>query len=483
MKKLIKSIAAACLAAVAAFGFVGCDEKVISAYDIAVENGFVGTEQEWLASLQGADGKDAEKIDIQDLYETAQADGFQGSISDFIKEYFSLDVTENNDTEIIANNISSVVSVCCAFIETTTSYQSSVLGGSTVKTVNASGSLGSGVIIDLDKKNGNALIVTNYHVLYNSDADTEDGISDCIYLYPYGARNYFTTGADTRGRLTDVNKDGKKDGNDQGDFGGDGIRARFVGGAMDYDVAILEILGSEYLKESAATEAKLGDSNAVTVGEKVFAIGNANGEGISVTSGIVSVESETIQMASLSDATKAVNFRVIRTDAAINHGNSGGALFNAAGELIGITNAKNVEDETDNMGYALPITLVKYLCENIQDNDGVVRRAMLGINLLTEETSVALDENGKLTVKEKIVVTQSGQLGTAGYGKLKLRDVFRWISVNGGEQFEITRQYHINDLLLTVRKGDTVTLGMIRDGSEITVELVYDQDSYFTTYA
>ena len=480
MKKLIKRVAVACLAAVAAFGLVGCKEKVISAYDIAVKNGFVGTEKEWLASLEGADGKDAEKIDIQDLYEAAKADGFQGSMSDFIKEYFSLDVNENNDTEIIANNVSSVVSVCCAFIETTTSL--SALGGTT-KSLNASGSMGSGVIIDLDKKNGNALIVTNYHVLYNGDADAENGISECIYLYPYGARNYFTTGADVRGKLTDVNKDGKKDGNDQGDFGGDGIRAQFVGGAMDYDVAILEISGSEYLKESVATEAKLGDSNAVTVGEKVFAIGNANGEGISVTSGIVSVESETIQMGALDDSTRAVSYRVIRTDAAINHGNSGGALFNAFGELIGITNAKNVEDETDNMGYALPITLVKYLCENIQDNGGVVQRAMLGVNLLTEEISVALDENGKLAVREKIVITQSGQFGTASYGKLKLRDIFRWISINDGEQFEITRQYHISDLLLTVRKGDKVTLGMIRDGSEITVEIVYDKDAYFTTYA
>lgn len=72
MKKLIKRVAVACLAAVAAFGLVGCKEKVISAYDIAVKNGFVGTEKEWLASLEGSDGKDAEKIDVQDLYEAAK---------------------------------------------------------------------------------------------------------------------------------------------------------------------------------------------------------------------------------------------------------------------------------------------------------------------------------------------------------------------------------------------------------------------------
>jgi S1-C subfamily serine protease len=480
MKKLIKKIAAVCLAAVATLGLVGCKEKVISAYDIAVKNGFEGTEKEWLASLEGADGKDAEKIDVQELYEAAKADGFTGSMSDFIKEYFSLDITEDNDTKIIAENCLSVVSVCCAFIETTTS--SSVLGG-TQKTAKASGSMGSGVVIDLDKKNGNALIITNYHVLYNESADAENGISECIYLYPYGARNYFTIGADSTGKIMDVNKDGKKDKNDQGDFQGDGIRARFVGGAMDYDVALLEVSGSEYLKESAVTEAKLGDSNEVTVGEKVFAIGNAKGEGISVTSGVISVASETIQMAALDDSKRAVSYRVIRTDAAINHGNSGGGLFNAAGELIGITNAKNIEDETDNMGYALPITLVKYLYENIQANDGVVERAMLGINLLTEEINVALDENGELEIREKIVITQSAKLGTAAFGKLKIGDVFRWISINGGAPIEITRKHYISDLLLTVRMGDKVTLGMIRDGSEITVELVYNKESYFTTYA
>ena len=69
----------------------------------------------------------------------------------------------------------------------------------------------------------------------------------------------------------------------------------------------------------------------------------------------------------------------MRTDAPINHGNSGGGLYNAQGELIGITNAKNVEDETDNMGYALPITQVEYLVKNMLDNGGYVSRAMLGI--------------------------------------------------------------------------------------------------------
>ena len=63
-----------------------------------------------------------------------------------------------------------------------------------------------------------------------------------------------------------------------------------------------------------------------------------------------------------------MTFRVMRTDAAINGGNSGGALFNAQGKLIGIPNAKTMTDGIDNMGYALPIDRVKSVVENVLDN-------------------------------------------------------------------------------------------------------------------
>lgn len=479
MKKFWKSLAAFGCAAVAAVGLVGCQEKIISAYDIAVENGFVGTEKEWLASLQGSNGSDGQNLNIQDVYAAALTDGFQGSFSDFLKTYFQLSLSENNDTATIAKNVSSVVSVCCAFTKTTTS--NSTLGG-TQKSITASGSQGSGVFFELDQENGNALIVTNYHVLYNADSDAKNGISDCVYIYPYGARNYFTTGADATGRLTDVNKDGVRNGDDQGDFGGDGIRAYYVGGAMDYDIAILRVSGSEYLKRCAATEAKLGNSNALSVGEKVFAVGNANGEGIAVTNGVVSVESENIAMSSLANANKTVKFRVIRTDAAINHGNSGGALFNAFGELIGITNAKNVEDETDNMGYALPISQVEKVYENILANDGVVKCATLGVNVLTEESLSSFDENGKLVVTEKVTIAQVASVGSAAYNKLKLKDVFVWFSV-GGKRTEITRSYQLLDALLTVRLNDELEVGVLRDGSEVTVKICFDNEAYFKTCA
>jgi serine protease Do len=228
--------------------------------------------------------------------------------------------------------------------------------------------------------------------------------------------------------------------------------------------------------------AVLGDSDSISVGEKTYAIGNANGEGISVTEGVVSVDSESIKMVS-SDGLRTVKYRVMRTDAAINHGNSGGALFNAYGELIGITNAKNVKDETDNMGYALPITQVKSLVENMQANNGVVKRAWLGIQTLLTSSTAKLDESGKMVVEEEVTVaTILADDKGAGYDKLKVGDILKSITI-GTETKEITRDFMLNDMLLKLRKGDTATIKVVRDGKETSVELVFDQDGHFREYA
>ena len=487
MRKVWKKLACVSCAAVAALstlGLAACGEEkvVINAYDIAVANGFVGTEKEWLQSLHGANGEDGEDLDIYDIYEAAKLPengGFTGTFVEFLRQYLEVNMQEDNDTATIAKNMSSVVGVYCAF-EKTTTYRLNSWPFTTQTKTTVAASAGSGVVVELNKQAGNAYIITNYHVLYQTSkyTDSKNGISDCIYVYPYGARNGFTSG--------DKDGDGEKD-TAAGDTTGDGIRATFVGGAMDYDIAVLKVEGSSYLQNSDVTEAKIGDSDTVKTGEKVFAVGNANGEGISVTSGCLSVDSENIVMSALDgrdengdDYADGVVYRVMRTDAAINHGNSGGALFNAAGELIGITNAKNVEDETDNMGYALPITQVKYLVQNIFDNGGVVKRAMFGI-VPRIASSVAEFKGGALTITEEVVVTDITS-GASADGKLKYGDVIKSISVNGGAAKTITRSFQVNDLLLSVRKGDTVKVNVLRENVPVDVTIAFDKDSYFVLY-
>ena len=449
MKKKWLAAALACMTFVSAFGLAGCAE---SAYDIAVKNGFTGTEQEWLQSLKGADGDDAPEITIRDVYDEAVASGtFTGSFSAFLKDYLSLSVPENNNVEILAQNVLSTVSIYTGFsVSTKNQY------GLTTTKVECTA--GSGVIIDLDKENGNATVITNYHVIYDKDSSGENGIAGDIWLYLYGGINGFST------------KTGK-------DVDGDGIKAQFVGGSMDYDIAILEIADSEILKESLAQEAKFGDSNEAAVGEKVFVVGNPQGSGISVSQGVLSVDSEYIGMQSLDGANRTVSYRVMRTDAAVNGGNSGGPLFNSAGELIAIVNAKSVADGVENMGYALPATQVQGVMENVKNHGGAIKRATLGITVEIADTSVSVKTDGALKITEKLRV-YSVTMNTSAFGRLQVDDILKSATLHG-VTYSLNRRFYLNDLLLKVKKGDVLTLTVERDGQEREVLIPFTYDYYF----
>ncbi len=459
MRRTIKAIATVFVSVFMASSFFACNE-VISAYDIAVKNGFVGTEKEWLDSLHGANGEDGKDMDITvlDLYEQAKQTGFTGTFLEFCAT-LNIDLpSENNDTAQIAENVLSVVSIYCQYTETTKGSGFLGIGGRTEYGSQA----GSGVIVDLNKEAGNAYILTNYHVVYNLDCD-QKGILDDIWIYPYGSRQYFDTV--------------------QGDVNGDGIKATFVGGAMEYDVAILKVEGSEYLRTHEVREAVIGDSNTLKMGEKTFVIGNPEGAGISVTNGVVSVPWEYINMYALDDEDEILSYRVIRTSAAINGGNSGGGMFNAKGELIGIVNAKDAQVTTDNVGYALPISQVKAIYDNIIDNGGVVRLADLGVSVSVKDSQPVVDAEGNLSVEEKFCVATEPKQGTAAYQKLHGGDVFLSAQVEGGEIVTFTAKYQYDDFLLTVRSGDTVVFNVRNSsGMEKSVSITFSNRN-FKTYA
>lgn len=465
MRKIVKGIVAIVCMGIFAFGGIACSEERVTAYEIAVQNGFQGTEAEWLLSLHGADGKDGADLDAEELYQTALANGYEGGFLDFC-ETLNTTVPQNNDTRTIADNVRSIVSVYCGY--SVTSMGNGWLGNSTTKTYGSQA--GSGVIVELNKEAGNALIITNYHVIYNLKSD-EKGVLSNIWVYPYGAYNRFSA--------------------EKGDQSGDGIKATYVGGAMDYDIAILKVEGSEYIKNSQVTEAKFGDSNTVQLGEEAFVIGNPAGAGIAVTNGIVSVDSEYISMAALDNRdtnrdgyVDGVVFRVMRTSAAINSGNSGGGMFNAKGELIGIVNAKSGGTTTDNMGYALPITTVKEVYGNILANGKEVFRAMLGVTVSVTFSKAVVDENGQLSIEEEFCVSKAASKGAASYGKMNAGDIFISVSINGGEKLVFTREYQLEQVLLSVRKGDTLVFEMRNaSGEQTSVSITYDKDAYFKTYA
>lgn len=147
------------------------------------------------------------------------------------------------------------------------------------------------------------------------------------------------------------------------------VSGQIVGTDTDNDLAVVAVSKSD-LSDSTKSQIsviKIGDSDQIALGDQVVAIGNALGYGQSVTSGYISALNRDLQ---LSDGQNVYNSTgLIQTDAAINAGNSGGALLNMNGELIGINEAKGSSTSggatVDNMGYAIPMAKAISILQNI----------------------------------------------------------------------------------------------------------------------
>ncbi|MBR4420286.1 MAG: trypsin-like peptidase domain-containing protein [Clostridia bacterium] len=442
MKIKLLKICALLLSIVITVGFTACD-KALTAYEIAVENGFVGTEAEWLESLKGKDGldgargedgKDATALTIEDIYLAAKNAGYDKDFLTFIKEYFSSSLTEYNIESAVNSAILSVVDVFCTFD----------IGE---KTVN---SAGSGVIYKLDKQTGDALVLTNYHVVYSADSIYSNKISKEISLYLYGSE--LESGM---------------------------ISATYIGGSMTYDIAVLEVKGSEVLKNSNAKAVEIADSNYLKVGSTAIAVGNPDAGGISATVGVISVDSEYITMLGADEAS-TITFRSIRVDAAVNPGNSGGGLFNAKGQLIGIVNAKTVKEDIENMGYAIPSTLAVYVAENIiwnasNGNTGVLK-GLMGVEVTTKESKAVYNEELQMVEIVETVSVNKITPGSLASKFMQEGDIFVSVS-SRDKEIKCTRMFMVVDFMLSVRPGDQITVTFIRNGVEmqktVTIEREY----------
>lgn len=236
----------------------------------------------------------------------------------------SLDVSD-----IVAEAMPSVVSITTKSIQEVQSYYGMFgYGGYAPQEQEVEGS-GSGIIIG--KNDTELLVATNYHVV--EDADT---LSVCFVdneAYEGSVKGY------------DENK----------------------------DLAVVSVLLDDISDDTMdqISIATIGSSDDLVVGEQVVAIGNALGYGQSVTTGIVSAKNRRLDSTTSSvesgdvDSTDGVN--LIQTDAAINPGNSGGALLNMNGEVVGINSAKLASTEVEGMGYAIAISDVSDILENLMN--------------------------------------------------------------------------------------------------------------------
>jgi len=239
------------------------------------------------------------------------------------------------------------------------------------------------------------------------------------------------------------------------------IPARIVGYDRLSDVAIIAASRVE-LEETGVpySIARIGDSDTLRMGDSVIAIGNAMGEGQTVTRGIISALSLNIE---IPDMRNRLSLDVLQTDAAVNRGNSGGPLVNQNGEVVGIVTAKLIGTDIEGMGYALPINNVHYILMDILET-GSVRRTFLGID--SEDVSEFIRSLFNLPSTGVLVreVLENSPAAEAGILRGDL-------IVQFGNR-RIASITELQSALETVRPGDEVLLGIYREGERIEITVV-----------
>ncbi|WP_425613224.1 S1C family serine protease [Xylocopilactobacillus apis] len=302
---------------------------------------------------------------------------------------------------------------------------------------NSSGKLeesseGSGVIYQ--KSNGKAYVATNNHVVAGSD------------------------------KLEVLLSDGSK------------INAKLLGTDSVTDLAVLEIDASKI-----NTVAQFGNSNDIKPGQQVLAIGSPMGSkfATSVTKGIVSAKSRTIDVTDEDTGQTTGQATVIQTDAAINPGNSGGALINVSGQVIGITSMKlsggTNSATVEGMGFAIPSNEVVQIVNQLEKN-GKVARPALGVSPVDLSDVSSTQQSSVLhlpsSVKTGVVVVSLTSHSPADKAGVKQYDVIYEIDGN-----KVTSVVDLRSQLYKYQIGDTITLSIYRGSKKMNIKVKLTQEA------
>lgn len=276
--------------------------------------------------------------------------------------------------------------------------------------------------------------VTETAVSYGQEYTTAGAGSGVIYTKDgYIITNYHVVGKDTK-TISVVLYDGSV------------YEGKYIYGDEYADISVIKI------EKNDCKPAKIGDSTKMLLGDTVLAIGNPLGYGLSVTDGIVSALARDVTV-------ENTTMTLMQTSAAINSGNSGGGLFNAAGELIGIVNAKIGGTSVEGMGFAIPSSTVVKCINDLKDYGYITGKARLGVTVQTKQYQTW----PYMQTHAYIQVTEVSENGSAAKSGLKPGDILQ--KFNGTE---ITSFATLSQQLTKYSVGDTVTLTVRRPTIELT---------------
>ncbi|HEY7288313.1 MAG TPA: Do family serine endopeptidase [Vicinamibacterales bacterium] len=234
------------------------------------------------------------------------------------------------------------------------------------------------------------------------------------------------------------------------------LTAKIVGTDKPSDLALLKVNGSDFHAVA------LGNSDAVKVGDVVLAVGNPLNVGQTVTMGIISAKgrSTSVGDGSYED--------FLQTDAPINHGNSGGALVNTKGELVGI-NSQIVSESGGNIGigFAIPVNMAKHVMDDLRTT-GKVTRAQLGVTV--QQVTSDMAKNLGLKATGGAIISSVADGSAADRAGLKRGDVIT--SFNGQPVHEFNS---LRNRVAEAGPGSTADVVVIRDGAEKHVSVKLDE--------
>ena len=229
-----------------------------------------------------------------------------------------------------------------------------------------------------------------------------------------------------------------------------------------------EVIGTDELTDLAVikinktglTPAELGDSDSVQIGEFAMAIGNPLGLTFSVSSGIISATNREIT------DTDGKKYTLIQTDAAINSGNSGGALVNSKGQVIGLNTLKISGNGVEGMGFAIPINATKEIYSQLIEYNKV-KRPYIGISTIDVDNQTASYYN----LAVGVYVDSVSDFSPAQKAGIKVGDVITKIN-----DVSVATADELNAEKNSCSIGDQITLTLIRNGQEMSISLTLEEE-------